>query len=230
MLLSGDKAETGHPLWIGIVRGRCQPLCFTWDKGKIGKEWEGAKAFQMEAISIQRRATRTATGLQLQPGRDCTLGIQTSFPDKSHWCYGPWMLSNHMSSNNNNNTNNSGGGLVVSDSCCTMDCSLLSSSVHGISQARVLELVAISFSRGSSWPRARIPISCAWQTDSLLLSHWESPRVLIYTCNYIHIFSLNSHNNFHEVGSVISSPVCIWLNWGQRATVNSPRRLPWLKC
>ena len=30
-----------------------------------------------------------------------------------------------------------------------MDCSLLDSSVHGISQARILEWVAISFSRGS---------------------------------------------------------------------------------
>ena len=184
MLLGGDQAQTGHPLWFGIVCVRWQRLSFTWDKGKIGKEWEGEKAFQMEVISIQRRAAWTDTGLQLQPGRDCTLGIQTSFPDKSHWCCGPWLLSNHTSSNNNNNTNNSGGGSVVSDSCYTMDCSLPSSSVHGISQARIPELVAISFSRGSSWPMARIPISCALQADSLLLSHWKSPRVLIYTCNY----------------------------------------------
>ena len=35
--------------------------------------------------------------------------------------------------------------------CNLMDCSLPGSSVHGISQARVLEWVAISFSRGSSW-------------------------------------------------------------------------------
>ena len=34
--------------------------------------------------------------------------------------------------------------------CNPMDCSLLGSSVHGIFQARVLEWVAISFSRGSS--------------------------------------------------------------------------------
>ena len=34
-----------------------------------------------------------------------------------------------------------------------MDYSLPVSSVHGISQARILEWVAISFSRGSSWPR-----------------------------------------------------------------------------
>ena len=37
--------------------------------------------------------------------------------------------------------------------CDPMDCSLPGSSVHGILQARVLEWVAISFSRGSSWPR-----------------------------------------------------------------------------
>ena len=40
-----------------------------------------------------------------------------------------------------------------------MDCSPPGSSVHGVSQARVLEWVAISFSRGSSQPRdqARSP-------------------------------------------------------------------------
>ena len=37
--------------------------------------------------------------------------------------------------------------------CHPMDCSLPSSSVHGIFQAIVQEWIAISFSRGSSWPR-----------------------------------------------------------------------------
>ena len=40
-----------------------------------------------------------------------------------------------------------------------MDCSLPSSLVHGILQARILEWVAISFSRESSQPRDRIHIS-----------------------------------------------------------------------
>ena len=39
--------------------------------------------------------------------------------------------------------------------CDPMDCSLPSSSIHRILQARILEWVAISFSRGSSWPRDR---------------------------------------------------------------------------
>ena len=41
-----------------------------------------------------------------------------------------------------------------------MDCSLPCSSIQGIFQARVLEWVAISFSRGSSWPRNQTRVSC----------------------------------------------------------------------
>ena len=51
----------------------------------------------------------------------------------------------------------------VAQSCQTlgdpMDCSLPGSSLHGILQARVLEWVAISFSRGSSQPRDRTQVS-----------------------------------------------------------------------
>ena len=51
----------------------------------------------------------------------------------------------------------------IAQSCPTlfnpMDSSLPGSSVHGIFQARVLEWVAISFSRGSSQPRDRTWVS-----------------------------------------------------------------------
>ena len=47
----------------------------------------------------------------------------------------------------------------MSDSLRPVDCSPPSSSVHGILQARILECVAISFSRGSSQPRDRIQVS-----------------------------------------------------------------------
>ena len=43
--------------------------------------------------------------------------------------------------------------------CYPMDCSLPGSPVNGILQARILEWVAISFSRGSSWYRDWTPIS-----------------------------------------------------------------------
>ena len=51
----------------------------------------------------------------------------------------------------------------VAQSCPTLcdpvDCSLPGSSVHGILQARILEWVAISFSRGSSWLRDQTQVS-----------------------------------------------------------------------
>ena len=43
--------------------------------------------------------------------------------------------------------------------CNAMDCSPLASSVHGILQAIILEWVAISFSRWSSWSRDQTWIS-----------------------------------------------------------------------
>ena len=50
--------------------------------------------------------------------------------------------------------------LVVSDSLDPMGCSLPGSFVHGILQARIQEWVAISFSRGSSWPKDWTRVSC----------------------------------------------------------------------
>ena len=44
--------------------------------------------------------------------------------------------------------------------CNPMDCSLPGSSVHGILQTKVLEWVAIYFSRVSSWPRNWTHVSC----------------------------------------------------------------------
>ena len=44
--------------------------------------------------------------------------------------------------------------------CNSMDCSLPGSFVHGILQSRILEWVAMSSSRGSSWPRDQTWVSC----------------------------------------------------------------------
>ena len=64
----------------------------------------------------------------------------------------------------------------VAKSCLTlcdpMDCSPSSSSVHGISQAGILERVAISFSRWSSWPRDWTLISCLISRQ--ILYHWAT--------------------------------------------------------
>ena len=58
-----------------------------------------------------------------------------------------------------------------------MDCSPSDSSIHGISQVRILEWVAVSFSKGSSWPRDRTHISCL-EVDSLPLRHLGSPYLV----------------------------------------------------
>ena len=54
-----------------------------------------------------------------------------------------------------------------------MDCSPPGSSVHGISQARILEQVAISFLVIIPTQRLNLCLLC-WQADSLLLSHQGS--------------------------------------------------------
>ena len=46
--------------------------------------------------------------------------------------------------------------------CDPVDCSPPGSSVHGVSRARILEWVVISFSRGSSWSRDWICTSCMY--------------------------------------------------------------------
>ena len=54
--------------------------------------------------------------------------------------------------------------VLVAQSCQTlcnpMDCSPPGSSVHWILQARILEQLAILFSRGSSWPRDQTGVFC----------------------------------------------------------------------
>ena len=47
----------------------------------------------------------------------------------------------------------------VAQSCPTL-CNPMNSSVHRILQARILEWVAVPFSRGSSWPRDWTQVSC----------------------------------------------------------------------
>ena len=68
-------------------------------------------------------------------------------------------------------------GALGAQSCLTlcdpMDCSPPGSSVHGISQARILQWVAISSFRESSRPRDQSRVSCIsphWQANSLPLA------------------------------------------------------------
>ena len=57
----------------------------------------------------------------------------------------------------------------------SMDCSSPGSSVHGILRARILEWVAIPFSRGSSWPRDQTWVFCIANIFFTIWAHQESP-------------------------------------------------------
>ena len=74
----------------------------------------------------------------------------------------------------------------VAQSCLplwdTVDCSEPDSSVHGISQARIVEWVAISFSMGSSWLRNQTCISCIGRH---ILYHWATWKAQISCYKFI---------------------------------------------
>ena len=59
--------------------------------------------------------------------------------------------------------------------CSPTVCSPPGSSVHGISQARILEWVASSYPRRSSWPRDQTHISCVSFTGMQILYQWTNP-------------------------------------------------------
>ena len=66
---------------------------------------------------------------------------------------------------------------VVSGSCNPVDCSPLGFFVHGILQARILEWVAISFSRGYSWPKNWTWVFCIsgrWFINWAMREGWRS--------------------------------------------------------
>ena len=93
------------------------------------------------------------------------------------------------------------GSLKVAQSCLTlrniMDCSPPGSSVHGILQARILEWVAMPFSRGSSWPRDWTHVSCLSCTAGVFFTVWATRVLTSYQPKQFfkqsdHIFSLEA--------------------------------------
>ena len=83
--------------------------------------------------------------------------------------------------------------------CCDpMNYSPPGSSVHGIFQTRILEWVAISYSRTSSLPRNRIQISVSCIGRQILyhctsLHHCEAPHLMWNQLNYLFYVSVFSY-------------------------------------
>ena len=95
--------------------------------------------------------------------------------------------------------------------CDLMDCGPPASSVHGISQARILEPVAISFSRASSQPRDQICVSCI---DRWILYHWATREA---SCNRQssskNIAHVSRHQAFIKEMATHSSTVAWRIPW-----------------
>ena len=75
--------------------------------------------------------------------------------------------------------------------CKSLDCSLPGSLVHGISQAKILEWVAISYSRGSSQPRDRTRVSCFSCIGRQILYHcttWEAFNVYLWQMSGVYSY------------------------------------------
>ena len=112
--------------------------------------------------------------------------------------------------------------------CSLMDCSPPGSSFCGISQARTLEWVAISFSRGSSQRRDWTHIFCIGRWIFLPLHHLGSPYIatrVIYLTHFIkmsfgrgfaisHIVMCMLHLNFSIFKSLIHFR---WKAWSSNA-------------
>ena len=83
----------------------------------------------------------------------------------------------------------------VAQSCPTLcdpvDCSPSGSSVRGILQARILEWVAISFSRGSSWPRDQNQVSHIAGRHFTLWATREAHKVSFKFIQWITKYSRN---------------------------------------
>ena len=111
--------------------------------------------------------------------------------------------------------------------CDPMDCSPPASSVHGIFQARILEWIAFSFSRGSSWPRDQTRVSCiagrvmAWYLfKSYILCSSQKYQVCIL-CWHL------SPSNIMEIIAVKQSSFLLGLSqWGMA----TPWRWGWRFC
>ena len=102
-------------------------------------------------------------------------------------------------------------------------CSPQGSSVHGISQARILEWVAISFSRGIFSTQESSPYLLHWQADPLAMSHLESPLCKI---GIHYIIPLECGSDVQIACAIIQTPQVLSLQVRELFLVASTTRCP----
>ena len=118
----------------------------------------------------------------------------------------------------------------MSNSCDPMNCSPSSSSVHQVFQARILEWVAISFSRASSQPRDQTLVSLTagrfftiWATrlPEYHLSYREFSTILFWNKHFEKKKKIQGHSG---VGRLLMFVLWVPPTWGTRT------HLPSLRC
>ena len=95
--------------------------------------------------------------------------------------------------------------------CDPMDCSPPGSSVHGILQARILEWVAIPFSRGSFQPRDWTCVFCIGRRILCCLSHHGSPELFLSIPKLWVWGALCMHKNTYR--SALTWWLCFTICW-----------------
>ena len=121
--------------------------------------------------------------------------------------------------------------------CDPMDCNLPGSSVHRIFQTRILEWIAISSSKGSSWTRDQTCVSCIGRW---ILYHWATwelrygemrlagglGQILKWLVNQVEEFGFSFEGNkdnvkmtvtsgFPQLGTIGNSHNCLGARWRQ---------------
>ena len=98
--------------------------------------------------------------------------------------------------------------------CNPMDCSLPGSSVHGVLQARILEWVTMSFSRGSSWPRDWTQVTRIAGRLFTVWATWEAHilHIMIYITYRVFIL-------FQRITKCIITYAYIWNNPTKQITI-----------
>ena len=117
---------------------------------------------------------------------------------------------------------------LCSTLCNPMDCSLPGSSVHGISQERTLEWVAIPFSRGSSQCRDQSRVSCiAGKFFTIWTTRTSAHKIVLpWTAK-----ALAAPRVDKEILS-LQHPAPIILSWKDLGVQHflGPRGSLWIKC
>ena len=125
---------------------------------------------------------------------------------------------------------------VLSQSCLTL-CDLMGysppvSSAHGISQARILEWVATSYSRGSSWPKDQ---TCVSFIGRQILHHYAIWKLLLKICGesttcffffFNFAFLVETFDDGHDSGDrLMIGDRCYWNNSGVKSLSWLPRQV-----